>query len=345
VGLHAEPQVRSKCDKCHSNGLYRTNKLTCIDCHKDRDKHKGQLGTDCAKCHSSSQPFKNAKLTWEHKNFPLEGVHKSAKCESCHINNRYKLGEVKCVTCHQKRDPHKGKLGPECDKCHRPEKGAPKFKHDTMTSFVRDGAHRDLACGFCHRAPPAKPPLVGWTKKETAGQVDLRFPVMGKKCVDCHDDPHRGTAGKKCEECHTTTDFKGFVAGGRTLKPLDHNQNWRRSHTVLPFDDDEAGAQGRSCARCHMGPVCSNCHRNRPPKSHTALWRLRGHGPAASFDSESCRVCHSSGSCIQCHRTTAPLNHRGAWKTAHGFAAGSFANENCNVCHRRADCLACHTPK
>ena len=91
-----------------------------------------------------------------------------------------------------------------------------------------------------------------------------------------------------------------------------------------------------------MPPVCTSCHRSHPPKSHTALWRLRGHGPASAFDPEPCRVCHQPGMCIQCHRTTAPLNHRGAWGTVHGFAAGSFANDNCYVCHRRADCLACH---
>jgi hypothetical protein len=183
---------------------------------------------------------------------------------------------------------------------------------------------------------------VGWTKKEVAPPLDRKFPVMGKRCVDCHADPHRGSAGPNCGDCHSTTDFRGLLAGGRTLKPADHNQLWLRSHADLPWDDDDPGAQGRACVRCHASPVCTSCHRTHPPKSHTALWRLRGHGPAAAFDPETCRVCHQPGACIQCHRTTAPLNHRGAWKTLHGFAAGSFANDNCFVCHRRADCLLCH---
>ena len=166
---------------------------------------------------------------------------------------------------------------------------------------------------------------------------------MGKRCADCHADPHRGSAGPNCDECHSTAGFRGLLAGAaRTLKPRDHTQVWLRSHADLPWDEDDVGAQGRSCTRCHASPVCTSCHRTHPPKSHTALWRLRGHGTAAAFDPEPCRVCHPPGGCVQCHRTTAPLSHRGAWGTVHGFAAGSFANENCYVCHRRADCLICH---
>jgi hypothetical protein len=126
VGFHAEPKVRSKCTNCHQNEIYRTNKLACVDCHKDKDKHKGQLGSDCSQCHSPTQHFKDLRLVWKHnKRFPLEGLHKAAKCESCHVNGRYKLGEVTCVNCHEKTEPHRGQLGRDCGKCHRPEKGRP----------------------------------------------------------------------------------------------------------------------------------------------------------------------------------------------------------------------------
>jgi hypothetical protein len=341
IGFHAEPKVRNKCESCHPKAIYRTEKLACADCHKD--KHNFQLGKDCTKCHSALRHFKDTRLTWKHERFQLEGLHKKAKCESCHVNGRYKLGDVKCVNCHQKTDPHSGKLGRDCGKCHRPEKGAPKFKHNTMTAFTRDGAHRDLACAFCHRQWPTPLPEVGWTKKEVPPPLDRKFPLPGKRCADCHADYHRGSAGIRCEECHSTINFRDAKAGAaRTLKPRDHNQVWLRSHASLPWYDNEPGAEGRSCNRCHGSPSCTNCHRTRPPKTHTALWRLRGHGFSAAFDPESCRVCHQSGQCIQCHRTTAPLNHRGDWKSVHGFAAGSFANDNCYVCHRRADCLVCH---
>jgi hypothetical protein len=168
---------------------------------------------------------------------------------------------------------------------------------------------------------------------------------LGKRCVDCHADPHKGSAGSECQQCHNTVDFRVPLAAARLQRPSDHDRGWMGKHINLPFDDNDLLAEGRACARCHGVPACDRCHRTMRPKSHTALWRLRAHGTAAAFDSESCRICHVTGMCIQCHRTTAPLNHRGAWSKLHGFAAGTFADNNCYVCHSRGECLACHTPK
>jgi hypothetical protein len=342
-GFHAEPKVRSKCISCHPQKIYRTDKLHCIDCHKD--KHNGQSGPDCTHCHSVTQRFKEARYSKKHLKFPLEGLHLKVKCESCHPNSKYKLGDMRCVDCHRKTDPHKGKLGEACEKCHLPEKGAPKFNHDKMTRFVRTGTHLKTDCSFCHRPRPAAPPEEGWTKKETAQQVDRLFPVMGKQCVDCHADPHKGSAGLNCKECHSTQSWWSLSGGARAFRPSDHTRGWLGKHANLPFDDNELSAEGRACARCHGTPGCDRCHRTSPPKNHTALWRLRGHGTAAAFDSENCRVCHQTGYCVHCHRTNPPLNHRGSWKTNHGFAAGTFADNNCYVCHTRGDCLGCHKPK
>jgi hypothetical protein len=267
------------------------------------------------------------------------------KCEKCHPDSKYKLGELRCVDCHRKTDPHKGKLGEDCAKCHRPEKGAPKFNHDKMTRFVRAGAHLRIECGYCHRQAPPAPPEVGWTAKEPPVKADRQFPVMGKRCVDCHADPHKGTAGPDCNLCHTPSTFRVLSGGARALRPSDHDRTWLRKHALLPFDDSDLLADGRACARCHGTPTCDRCHRTVRPKSHTALWRVRGHGTAAAFDAENCRICHVTGSCIQCHRTSAPLNHRGAWPTLHGYAAGTFADNNCYVCHSRANCRTCHPPR
>jgi hypothetical protein len=168
---------------------------------------------------------------------------------------------------------------------------------------------------------------------------------MGKSCVDCHADPHKGAAGSNCQQCHGTDSFRKLTPAARAQRPSDHDRGWLGKHTSLPFDENDLLAEGRACSRCHGSASCDRCHRSTRPKSHTALWRLRGHGTAAAFDPGSCTVCHVTGACIQCHRTTAPLNHRGAWGTLHGFAAGTFADNNCYVCHSRSDCLACHKPK
>ena len=342
-GFHARPRVRNKCISCHPQKIYRTEKLGCADCHKD--KHKGQSGPNCTECHSVTQRWKDARYNRKHQKFPLEGLHRQVKCEKCHPKSKYKFGqgEVHCVDCHGKTDPHKGKLGTACEKCHVPEKGAPKFNHDEMTKFTRTGAHKLVECGYCHRQAQPAPPQIGWTSQEPAGKLDRTFPLMGKRCADCHADPHKGAAGLECQQCHGTTSFRMLLPAARTRRPSDHDRGFLGKHVQLPFDDNDLMAEGRACTRCHG--TCDRCHRTMRPKSHTALWRLRGHGTAAAFDSESCRVCHVTGTCIQCHRSTAPLNHRGSWGTIHGYAAGTFAGNNCYVCHSRADCYACHPPK
>lgn len=342
-GLHADPKIRNKCISCHPQKIFRTEKLGCADCHKD--KHKGQLGPKCTDCHSVTQRWKDTRNNIKHLKFPLEGRHREVKCEKCHPAGKYKLGEVHCVNCHGKTDPHKGKLGTACEKCHTPNKGAPKFNHDKMTQFARTGAHRLLECGYCHRPPGSTKPAIGWTKTAPPGTLDRTFPLMGKSCVDCHADPHKGAAGSSCQQCHGTDSFRKLTPAARAQRPSDHDRGWLGRHTSLPFDENDLLAEGRACARCHGIASCDRCHRSTRPKSHTALWRLRGHGTAAAFDPGSCTVCHVTGACIQCHRTTAPLNHRGAWGTLHGFAAGTFADNNCYVCHSRSDCLACHKPK
>jgi hypothetical protein len=343
IGFHGEEKVKNDCVRCHPGRIYSTGKLNCVDCHAD--KHKGQLGKDCTKCHSPLLHF-NAPRSKEFDHpYPLEGKHKTIPCVSCHVNGNYKLGKLQCYDCHQKDDKHQGKLGRDCGKCHRPEKGAPKFNHDSMTKFQRTGVHRTVACSLCHqRKTPQNPALsVADWKKTAAGKLDLTFPVRGKQCSDCHADPHQGNVGSDCSACHSTADFRG-ISGGRakSIRPRDHGGSWLRRHATLPENDRDPGAEKRSCATCHGAPSCTHCHRTNPPRSHTALFRIRTHGAVASFDPSACSTCHIGASCIQCHRRTPPLNHRGAWRTMHGYAAGSFADNNCFVCHRRSDCALCH---
>jgi hypothetical protein len=214
-----------------------------------------------------------------------------------------------------------------------------------MTRFQRSGAHASTACATCHQQldKPVRPLTVAEWKQRKSKRLDLTFPVLGKRCIDCHYDPHGGNVGSDCAACHSATDFKRiYGARAKSIKPKDHGGSWLRRHTVLPENDGEFGTEERSCALCHGSPSCSRCHRTQAPRSHTAMWRIRTHGAAASFNPEACSTCHRAASCMQCHRRTAPLNHRGSWRTLHGFAAGSFSDNNCFVCHRRSDCALCH---
>jgi hypothetical protein len=343
VGLHAVPKVKSNCAACHPNKLYRTNKTACVDCHQD--KHNGQLGKDCAKCHSVMNPFKQPTIKGiDHGRFPLEGKHLKIACRDCHKDGNYKLGHKECVDCHKKDDVHKGKLGDDCGKCHLATKGAPKFRHNRMTHFRLTGAHRTVTCAKCHQPKSRRaPPTVAQWKRGRVPPLNREFPVRGTRCLHCHFDVHKGYVGKDCEQCHNTTSWKSISgARARVVFPADHRGAWLRRHALLPMNDGEPGAEDRYCAVCHGSPSCVNCHRTRTPRSHTGLWRVKAHGTAASFDSTSCRVCHHTAACTACHRRTPPLNHRGPWLSSHGYASGGFGDTNCYVCHRRADCTWCH---
>ncbi|HOU91447.1 MAG TPA: hypothetical protein PLU22_10415, partial [Polyangiaceae bacterium] len=223
--------------------------------------------------------------------------------------------------------------------------GAPKFRHDTMTRFPRDGAHRGVSCARCHpgQGGAARPrTLADWRKTPTPA-LDLEFRVAGRRCESCHVDPHRGYAEGDCARCHTATLFTALTGPrARAILPGSHRGAWWRRHATIPEDRGELGGERNNCAVCHGSPACRNCHLTHAPRSHGGLWRLRTHGTAASFDVASCRVCHQTASCTECHRRTRPLNHRGSWPTLHGYAAGGFGPSNCSVCHSRADCLRCH---
>lgn len=344
IGFHGKSNVRKDCLLCHPGKIYRTGTIACGDCHKD--PHGGQLGAACEKCHSPLVRFDSPRaMDFDHSAFPLEGKHATVPCRDCHVDSQYVIANKACVDCHRKDDVHEMRLGEDCGRCHRPEKGAPKFSHNLMTRFPLAGAHRKAPCALCHNAGTSKqrPRPVGQWRSAGVPSLDRSFPKPKSRCSACHSDPHRGYVASDCSSCHTTVHF-AVLAGppARAILPGTHKGAWLSRHAALPSHDWELGAEGRNCSVCHGTPTCKSCHRSQRPRSHTGLWRLRTHGAAASFDPTPCRVCHTSASCTQCHRTTTPVNHRGAWATLHGYAAGGFGASNCSVCHSRLDCNQCH---
>ena len=78
-----------ECRKCHKNDNYRDTRTLCAACHEDR-LHKGSLGKDsCNNCHEGGK-WTALKFDHDKTNYPLEGRHKDAKCESCHPARRFK---------------------------------------------------------------------------------------------------------------------------------------------------------------------------------------------------------------------------------------------------------------
>ena len=115
VGLH----VAVPCEQCHFTRQYRDVGHECVDCHRKDDVHKGNLGKDCGRCHSS-----NGWRLWEfdhgkETHFALTGAHGKLACESCHHRppDEVKLAQD-CLSCHEKDDVHLGQYGRQCDRCH-----------------------------------------------------------------------------------------------------------------------------------------------------------------------------------------------------------------------------------
>ncbi|HUK01270.1 MAG TPA: hypothetical protein VLW26_03230 [Steroidobacteraceae bacterium] len=115
VGLH----VAVPCEGCHLTRQYRDTGHQCIDCHRRDDVHHGNLGSDCARCHSP-----NGWRIWEFDHgkqtgFALSGAHGKLACVACH---RQPADVVKlkpaCVACHAADDVHLGQFGQQCDRCH-----------------------------------------------------------------------------------------------------------------------------------------------------------------------------------------------------------------------------------
>jgi hypothetical protein len=128
------------CEKCHKSetaafpaGRGTAVRLaglgtTCAACHAD--VHLGQVSQTCETCHSTDA-FKVAR--YKHQSPPsgfFAGRHNSAKCVDCHKPStgdfpaghgttvRFQVS-TQCVACHI--DVHKGALGQDCARCHKPE--------------------------------------------------------------------------------------------------------------------------------------------------------------------------------------------------------------------------------
>ena len=173
--------------------LYRPMAETCVSCHQKDDKHKGTFGGQCQTCHND----RDWKLTKDfHKNFSLHGVHYTATCTECHINDR-RLGGMSenCVLCHQKDDIHSGTL-PNCTDCHDQHFWeTTSFRH-SMTLFPLRGSHRALDCFACH--------------------TNGTYQGTPSDCINCHlrdaqsvvTPIHTIPAFQDCKGCHNQFTFQ-----------------------------------------------------------------------------------------------------------------------------------------
>jgi hypothetical protein len=242
------------CEKCHAGEVYKGVPAKCSGCHSLQDVHKGAYGTRCESCHT---PKSWKTIRFDHDRdtkFPLRGGHKTAKCESCHLDNIYSVRlSTKCSGCHGKQDPHNGSLGSNCAKCHNESSWHARvaFDHD-LTRFPLIGLHAAVGCASCHRTK---------TYREAP-----------KTCSACHADKyHQGRVGSQCARCHTPNGWDRWI--------FDHTRDARfeltgahhgiTCHACHKAPAGKGVSAPKACIACHaqddvhhgaFGSACDNCH-------------------------------------------------------------------------------------
>ncbi|MGZ6142113.1 MAG: cytochrome c3 family protein [Myxococcales bacterium] len=320
---HDARRVQDPAVKALKRETFLGQPTACSACHFD--EHRGQEGLDCAKCHNE-QSWKPAPgFVHAKTEFALRGAHQKVECLKCHAQekdakapgfpppvheafSRFKpVAHARCTDCH--KDPHDGKLGADCERCHVEESWATmktatgeRAFHE-KTRFPLRGAHAQVGCKECHGPWPGRKAIF----------KNMKF----QACLDCHEDAHEGQLKQAaCERCHDVISFKPA-----RFEAKDHAQ------TKYPL----LGA--------HLAVGCAQCH----PQDK----RLEARAPKkASFflfhpDSARCESCHQDPhkgqlkkACAACHEVSSfhavKLDHD---KETRFALAGA---------HRKVACASCH---
>jgi len=324
-GKHA----RLACEQCHNpqktaqeeRGLEKRTdpsvsllglNARCTACHEDA--HRGQLGQECSRCHSSETWKPASRFSHEKTNYPLTGLHERVACEKCHrkiaalgdtVQYRNFVFYENCRSCHQ--DPHGGSFAGDCQTCHNTSgwKGARianRFDH-SKTKFPLAGRHRQVECRQCHKSE------------------NFRAPLPHGRCIDCHRDSHQGQfagrSGGECAPCHSETGWKPARFGA-----AEH------ASTKFPLRGKHAAV---ACGSCHPGSgagvnyhpafaSCNQCHKDR----HGGQFAGAPHG-------NRCEHCHEEASWQEVHYTVRDHSR------SRFPLAGAHAAVPCSDCHKKGD--------
>jgi hypothetical protein len=320
-------QKLGETDQCKNAIKYTGLEPQCVGCHTDI--HNGELGNDCAKCHTGGVNFKT--LAFDHNKdskFSLTGFHQLVACDQCHPQRHFKLKSIQCYSCHAKDDPHERRLGEDCAKCHETTGGAPKFDHNEHTAFVQEGAHARIECERCHflitsligdeaekptAAPKAKRVLPGADSMgdkvslaPPGAPLDLLFRSAGKECDSCHPDPHQVRAKLDCDACHG---FEKWPAPPRNDYHESAGFALTGAHTIVACAQCHTGAanmkgRGQRCGVCHVqddihagsfGSECGQCHLQDGWVPTTYTHNDTGYVLEGIHRTLECRQCHLAG--------------------------------------------------
>lgn len=367
-GKHNEVE----CVDCHvTNKKFREAPADCVGCHRDDDVHKGNLGDNCADCHTEVD-WKSVEFDHDTTDYPLLGKHREVECLSCHEDETFSRTPVTCYGCHAEDDAHNGRSGKNCGSCHNPRDWLDtSFDHDRDTSFPLDGGHATLTCDDCHSPDPFSDELDG-------------------SCLSCHadDDHHDGHFGEHCETCHVTESWPEVS--------FDHDRDTefvlRGAHIGIDCVDCHVEpvfdvSPGVTCIACHekddvhngeQGTACNDCHNENDWTEAVAFdhgfTRFPLLGKHKDVQCEDCHETHefrlAETECLACHAEDNPHSDRYGdacglchspvgwerWRFDHNaqtdfVLSGAHAEVACDDCHRQSlspmdalgdQCGGCH---
>ena len=331
--------LEDNCENCHVEFDQSNQNPLCLDCHKEvaADLKQGDgfhaintkiKGAHCRSCHTDHKGraadivhLDKESFNHELTNYPLEGAHSSLSCSQCHESGKgYRKKSYQCNDCHKEVDPHKGKLGQECDSCHSSQSWAETvFNHDE-TKFKLLHKHKKVPCESCH--------------------LNNLYENTPQQCADCHgnQDIHQNRFGRQCENCHSSkdwdvshfnhnekSDFKLNFKHRNVDCNLCHKQSVKvkikpeNCHSCHKKDDIHNGRNGSKCESCHNEKGWAKTSFDHDKETEFSL-----KGKHKKVKCDSCHLAESVDNlqvrvCSDCHQQDDP----------HAKSLGS----NCGRCH------------
>ncbi|MFN8178274.1 MAG: hypothetical protein U0167_10105 [bacterium] len=371
------------CLQCHLNLEFTSTKGSkCMDCHQD--VHLGEMGPDCARCHSTRDFIDRSEAMRTHRSssFPLTGAHLTVDCASCHkpvgaSAMQFINTPTTCDGCHMAQyrattSPNHQTAGfpTDCATCHSTSMwAAGAFDHST-TGFPLTGAHRTAECAACH---PGN-----------------KFTPISTECVSCHRSNYDATTNPShaavgfptdCARCHGTAGWDGasfdHSVTGFALTGAHRTQTCQACHGNGPFTPISP-----DCVSCHrpqydsttdpnhvalgFPTACANCHNTTTWSGATFDHASTGFPLTGAHTSVACQTCHVPSApppqpaCVSCHRpqydgTTDPPHASVGFSTdcvichnTNSWSGASFNHASTGFpltgAHTSVACQTCHVP-
>lgn len=317
--------------------------------------HGEDFTLSCDDCHTAEGwKLLSGSTAFDHNStaFPLEGLHQTVNCKSCHSSLVFSEAKAECMACHT--DMHNQTVGFACERCHTPRSWIVEniTEIHQLSRFPLLGPHNMADCYDCHLTVSL-----------------LEFQPLGIECIDCHQEEYMATSqpnhtlsgfSTDCSDCHSMNSFAWVSSGfNHDFFPLSEGHAVNDCSQCHKNGDDYSSASPE-CYTCHLSDysattnpnhytanisnTCDECHTTQPGwkpaefELHDAQYFPIYSG---SHNGEwiSCAECHTNSSsyavftCIDCHDHNQP-----DMDDEHEGIGGYFYNSQaCFECHPTGD--------